>query len=568
MHAQRVDIDLGVIDTDGDRIVAYHEKPRLDYEVSMGIYAYDSARSTSCQPRAPASSRISCSGSSTPASRSPGSAARPTGSTSARRASTSARSRPSTRRPSDSNERAGLDRLRATYAERDAASDTPYRWDNPGYVTYMQAVERALLRGLADAGVQLSGARVLDVGCGGGYFLHRLVEYGAAEGCGIDLMETRIESARERYPGLEWRVGSATDLPFADGSFDLVTQFTCLSSIVDDEARAASAREMLRVAGPEGGVLSFDMRRSSRPGAAELRRSGSTDRSCGRCSASRGCCAAQRSGSISRRWPAAMTSSRRCSACCPRSAPTCSVSGRAAASGNVRVCLVFDCLYPHSVGGGERWYRAVAEGVAARGHDVTYLTLLNWDPATGPEVPGVDVIAVAPEMPIYAKGRRSIGAQLRFAFGVFRHLARHGGRYDVVQTPALHLSLLAVLAARPIRRFALVVDWFEVWRREYWLEYLGPVWGRLGWLGQRLTARTRHAALCFSRLHARAAAGARLRGADHGDRGAARVRRARGLEPRPSRSSSSPDGTSRRSAPRRSSLLLRLRARSSPSSRR
>jgi len=41
VHSQRVDIDLGVIDTDGDRIVAYHEKPRLDYEVSMGIYAYD-----------------------------------------------------------------------------------------------------------------------------------------------------------------------------------------------------------------------------------------------------------------------------------------------------------------------------------------------------------------------------------------------------------------------------------------------------------------------------------------------------------------------------------------------
>lgn len=161
-----------------------------------------------------------------------------------------------------------LDRLRATYAERDAASETPYRWDNPGYVTYMQAVERALLRGLDDAGVHLSGARVLDVGCGGGYFLHRLVEYGAAEGCGIDLMETRIESARARYPGLDWRVGSATELPFADGSFDLVTQFTCLSSIVDDEARAASAHEMRRVAGPDGWVLSLDMRSSGRPGAA------------------------------------------------------------------------------------------------------------------------------------------------------------------------------------------------------------------------------------------------------------------------------------------------------------
>jgi NDP-mannose synthase len=40
-HAKRVDLDLGVIETDGKRIVGYREKPQLDYEVSMGIYAYD-----------------------------------------------------------------------------------------------------------------------------------------------------------------------------------------------------------------------------------------------------------------------------------------------------------------------------------------------------------------------------------------------------------------------------------------------------------------------------------------------------------------------------------------------
>jgi NDP-mannose synthase len=40
-HAKRVDIDLGVIEADGDRIVGYREKPRLDYDVSMGIYVYE-----------------------------------------------------------------------------------------------------------------------------------------------------------------------------------------------------------------------------------------------------------------------------------------------------------------------------------------------------------------------------------------------------------------------------------------------------------------------------------------------------------------------------------------------
>jgi ubiquinone/menaquinone biosynthesis C-methylase UbiE len=160
-----------------------------------------------------------------------------------------------------------LERARAAYRARDASAESPYRWDNPGYVTYIQAVERALLDALADAGVQLVGARVLDVGCGGGYFLHRLREYGAGECHGIDLVEERVESARRRYPSLEVHVGSATELPFEDASLDLVTQFTCLSSIVDDSARAVAAREMRRVAGADGSVLSFDLRRPSRAAA-------------------------------------------------------------------------------------------------------------------------------------------------------------------------------------------------------------------------------------------------------------------------------------------------------------
>ena len=73
----------------------------------------------------------------------------------------------------------------------------------------------------------------------------------------------------------------------------------------------------------------------------------------------------------------------------------------------------------------------------------------------------------------------------------------------MIQTPALHASLLAVLAARPACNFKVVVDWFEVWTRDYWLDYLGGVAGRAGWLAERATVRSRHLALCFSQLHAR-----------------------------------------------------------------
>ncbi|HET7760232.1 MAG TPA: sugar phosphate nucleotidyltransferase [Gaiellaceae bacterium] len=40
-HAKRVDVELGVIDTNGDRITGFREKPQLHYEASMGIYVYD-----------------------------------------------------------------------------------------------------------------------------------------------------------------------------------------------------------------------------------------------------------------------------------------------------------------------------------------------------------------------------------------------------------------------------------------------------------------------------------------------------------------------------------------------
>lgn len=41
MHDQRVDIDLGVIETDDGLVRNYIEKPTLHYQVSMGVYVYD-----------------------------------------------------------------------------------------------------------------------------------------------------------------------------------------------------------------------------------------------------------------------------------------------------------------------------------------------------------------------------------------------------------------------------------------------------------------------------------------------------------------------------------------------
>jgi glycosyltransferase involved in cell wall biosynthesis len=170
----------------------------------------------------------------------------------------------------------------------------------------------------------------------------------------------------------------------------------------------------------------------------------------------------------------------------------------------MRICLVYDCLFPHTVGGAERWYRNLAERLAAEGHEVTYLTRRQWPRGADPGVPGVKVIAVAPALPLYVKsGRRSVTEPLVFGAGTFLHLLLHGRRYDVVHTasfPYFHVLVAALL--RPLNRYRLVVDWHEVWTRAYWREYLGRA-GAAGVWVQRLCLRVPQRAFCFSRLHAR-----------------------------------------------------------------
>jgi glycosyltransferase involved in cell wall biosynthesis len=158
-------------------------------------------------------------------------------------------------------------------------------------------------------------------------------------------------------------------------------------------------------------------------------------------------------------------------------------------------------LYPYTVGGAERWYRNLAERLAAAGHDVTYLTIRQWEGEA--DVPGVEVIPVTRPHELYTGGRRSIWTQIVFSTAVFSHLGRRGREYDVVHTAGLHLFLLSALTARRIRGFRVVADWHEVWTAEYWREYVGEVRGRIAHRVQRVGARGRHRAFCFAELHAR-----------------------------------------------------------------
>ncbi|MFP5287584.1 MAG: glycosyltransferase family 4 protein, partial [Thermoanaerobaculia bacterium] len=107
----------------------------------------------------------------------------------------------------------------------------------------------------------------------------------------------------------------------------------------------------------------------------------------------------------------------------------------------MNVLLLYDCIYPRSVGGVEHRNHELARALAARGHRVT---LAGFAEAPSEPAPGVEVLPVGPPGRLYtASGKRSTGEAARLARSVFR-LDLRG--FDVVETaniPYAHLPPLA-----------------------------------------------------------------------------------------------------------------------------
>lgn len=160
------------------------------------------------------------------------------------------------------------DRIREIYsgdrfkvADRDDWSGPYHPRNEQGLGLYgRMAGDRALVAVLNDAGVKLSGRRILDLGCGAGYHLRSLVELGATPSLchGLDLMADRVELARAFNPAMTFLEGDATDTGL-DGPFDVVCQFDALCNLHGDHARQAFADEMLRLVAPGGVVVWHDI---------------------------------------------------------------------------------------------------------------------------------------------------------------------------------------------------------------------------------------------------------------------------------------------------------------------
>ena len=97
---------------------------------------------------------------------------------------------------------------------------------------------------------QIKGARVLDIGCGGGLLCEALEARGARV-TGIDLAPTMLETARlhaaERGVAIDYRLLEADALGRAEpGSFDVVTCMEMVEHVPDPAAILAAIGTLLR----------------------------------------------------------------------------------------------------------------------------------------------------------------------------------------------------------------------------------------------------------------------------------------------------------------------------------
>jgi ubiquinone/menaquinone biosynthesis C-methylase UbiE len=153
-------------------------------------------------------------------------------------------------------------RLQSEY-ERRAIENDPHAYSSwqPAEIFARHERKRVAARMLHSAGkFPVTGNKCLEVGCGASGWLPDLLSWGVNERDlhGIDLNSQRISRARQMLPAADLRVTDGVDMPWEDGTFDLVIASTVFTSILDSSVRRLLAREIVRVLTPRGAFLWYD----------------------------------------------------------------------------------------------------------------------------------------------------------------------------------------------------------------------------------------------------------------------------------------------------------------------
>lgn len=156
-----------------------------------------------------------------------------------------------------------IERIQQEYADREkrfAGSDL-YSMFNASHLFAVQQRQRATLKILQKMGINsLLDLKLLEIGSGRGRILQEFLNFGMPSRnlYGLDLLMNRLPQAHDLLPASPLVNADGQAIPFRSKSFDLVTQYTALSSILDAVIRERVAAEMLRILKPGGFIIWYD----------------------------------------------------------------------------------------------------------------------------------------------------------------------------------------------------------------------------------------------------------------------------------------------------------------------
>lgn len=153
------------------------------------------------------------------------------------------------------------------------------------------------------------------------------------------------------------------------------------------------------------------------------------------------------------------------------------------------LAILYDAAYPFVDGGGQRRIFEIAKAFVAAGWRVDWYATQAWDGAPQQEHAGIVYHGVGAKAAFYgADGRRSLWQALAYGRGILFCDADFSSR-DLIwcgQWPFFHL--LALFVRLVPWRTHLLVDWWEVWGRERWLNYHRFL-GFGGWVLEKLLVK-------------------------------------------------------------------------------
>jgi SAM-dependent methyltransferase len=113
---------------------------------------------------------------------------------------------------------------------------------------------RVFLDVCATEGVDLKAARVLEVGCGTGFYTALLHNAGVMSYVGVDITDVCFPSLQERFQGYKFAMRDITTNG-VEGTFDLVVMIDVIEHIVEVEELAAAMRHVRRALAHDGVLI-------------------------------------------------------------------------------------------------------------------------------------------------------------------------------------------------------------------------------------------------------------------------------------------------------------------------